>query len=866
MEKERKPGYFARLKRRKQIKQDQSQSVAAGQKQSPPSLADVANATEEREETAPSAATGSDASKNPAATPGDLQGKSHGEDQQKESCPKSQSPQQDRKQHTDDVGSSKGQGKRDKRKPPGTVEYTVGPQDTLNSIALKFNITPNKLVQLNRLFSRSVVTGQILFVPDVGQAGTGPESSSPKISSSEQEDKLQDADSVCREAKPIRRMLSPPSEDEEPPTVKFLKMSCRYFTDGMGVVGGVMIVTPNNIMFDPHKSDPLVIEHGCEEYGLICPMEEVVSIALYDDISRMELKDALPSDLPQDLCPLYRPGAWEDLPSERDLNPFSRFEALKQDKGPIILDDIDSIVTDAGEQDAAEKSSPDEGFTELEVELSSNTDESHSRTGITSEVLEESIEKPIDPGMNSPSDSACGVLNKPDGEKEKEEDGPIDTHLTTDAGSPHNPVHRDILTASEGNSGISDGEGEHPACTTDNPIDVGSAGTEKLHNGVTDLPVNVAAKAVSGDHNRKLSLGENAGASGKCSQLSLSPAEEVMNGEGATPAPMTEEEERRQKSEEEMKSWLMKRMQAPIEDLLLSKEDKSKTPPMFLCFKVGKPMRKSFAIGRTSSPAHQYGRRGKQPEYWFAVPQERVDHLYNFFVQWSPDVYGKDSREPGFVVVEKDELDMIDNFFSDPTPRSWEIITVNEAKRRQSVSSFEDEEPLDLLPVLTDQSVLLEETHIEKLANHLPARTQGYPWQLVYSTAVHGTSLKTLYRNMTDLDCPVLLVIKNMDNQVFGAFSTHPFKISEHCYGTGETFLFSFNPEIKVYRWSGENSYFIKGNTDSLQLGGGGGHFGLWLDADLYHGSSSTCSTFRNQPLSTEQDFTVQDLEVWAFQ
>jgi len=62
-----------------------------------------------------------------------------------------------------------------------------------------------------------------------------------------------------------------------------------------GVVGGVLIVTPNNIMFDPHKSDPLVIEHGCEEYGLICPMEEVVSVALYDDVSRMKLKDALPS-------------------------------------------------------------------------------------------------------------------------------------------------------------------------------------------------------------------------------------------------------------------------------------------------------------------------------------------------------------------------------------------------------------------------------------------------------------------------------------------------------------------------------------------------------------------------------------------
>ncbi|XP_024117820.1 nuclear receptor coactivator 7-like [Oryzias melastigma] len=100
-------------------------------------------------------------------------------------------------------------------------------------------------------------------------------------------------------------------------------------------------------MFDPHKSDPLVIENGCEEYGLICPMEEMVSVALYDDVSRMKLKDALPSDLPQDLCPVYRPGEWEQLPSEQELNPFSRYEALVP-RRPIVLDDIESTLSETG--------------------------------------------------------------------------------------------------------------------------------------------------------------------------------------------------------------------------------------------------------------------------------------------------------------------------------------------------------------------------------------------------------------------------------------------------------------------------------------------------------------------------------------
>ena len=31
----------------------------------------------------------------------------------------------------------------------------------------------------------------------------------------------------------LRREETPPSEDESPTTVKFIKMSCKYFTDGM---------------------------------------------------------------------------------------------------------------------------------------------------------------------------------------------------------------------------------------------------------------------------------------------------------------------------------------------------------------------------------------------------------------------------------------------------------------------------------------------------------------------------------------------------------------------------------------------------------------------------------------------------------
>ncbi|XP_036414353.1 nuclear receptor coactivator 7 isoform X2 [Colossoma macropomum] len=198
-----------------------------------------------------------------------------------------------------------------------------------------------------------------------------------------------------------------------------------------------------------------------------------------------------------------------------------------------------------------------------------------------------------------------------------------------------------------------------------------------------------------------------------------------------------------------------------------------------------------------------------------------------------------------------------------------EIITVRKSVRSQSVCSTpsvctsEDEE--ETLPALNHTSYILQEHHIESLAAHLPARVQGCVWDLVYSTAEHGTSLRTLYRKTAQVERPVLLLIKDVHNQVFGAFSSDTFRVSDSCYGTGETFLFTFGPEFKTFCWSGENSYFVRGFLDSLQMGGGGGPFGLWLDADLCRGSTFSCNTFRNQPLSPHQDFTIQAVEVWTF-
>ncbi|XP_030091533.1 nuclear receptor coactivator 7 isoform X4 [Serinus canaria] len=812
--KERRQGYFARLKKKRQVKQT-TETVSANSSGSP-----VSKTPSEKDDESKVILEQISSSEDNGKSPGEKETAPDKEKKKKKYNQLKDIRRTELKRYysTDD-NQNKSNEKKEKKmvsqKPHGTIEYIAGNQDTINSIALKFNVTPNKLVELNKLFTQTIVPGQILFVPDTsaGRLSSSPGAPVSPSSSDAEYDKLPDADLARKAFKPVERVLSSTSEEDEPVVVKFLKMNCRYFTDGKGVVGGVMIVTPNNIMFDPHKSDPLVIENGCEEYGLICPMEEVVSIALYNDISHMKIKDALPSDIPKDLCPLYRPGEWEDLSSEKDINPFSKFKSLSREKRQQNGDA--SVALGAKQIKPSDK----EKSADFEVLQSSES---------TSSIKSKSLEFPNNV-------TATDHLEKFDADA-----------CTKDPSRGKNASD----TKTKEKSLLGKGEDEF-----------------------TDLEK--TSSHMDRGLDRKISVMEGLLADprdlGRTKQQVTKPTTEVQ--EHLTVDSLEKKDSVEPKADLDLELCekqdvipeVNKCVSTPT-DMLPSKEEKSKTPPMFLCIKVGKPMRKSF-VSQSTTMSQQYSKKIKQPEYWFAVPRERVDHLYTFFVQWSPEIYGKDAKEQGFVVVEKEELDMIDNFFSEPTTKSWEIITVEEAKRRKSVCSYyEEEEDDDTLPILKHHSALLENMHIEQLARRLPARVQGYPWRLAYSTLEHGTSLKTLYRKSASLDSPVLLVIKDMDNQIFGAYATHPFRFSDHYYGTGETFLYTFSPHFKVFKWSGENTYFINGDTTSLELGGGGGRFGLWLDADLYHGRSNSCSTFNNDILTKKEDFIIQDVEVWTFE
>ncbi|XP_006716658.1 oxidation resistance protein 1 isoform X2 [Homo sapiens] len=776
--------------------------------------------------------------------------------------------------YTIDTGQKKTLDKKDGRrmsfqKPKGTIEYTVESRDSLNSIALKFDTTPNELVQLNKLFSRAVVTGQVLYVPDPEYVSSV--ESSPSLSpvsplsptSSEAEfDKTTNPDVHPTEATPsstftgIRpaRVVSSTSEEEEAFTEKFLKINCKYITSGKGTVSGVLLVTPNNIMFDPHKNDPLVQENGCEEYGIMCPMEEVMSAAMYKEILDSKIKESLPIDI--------------DQLSGRDFCHSKKMTGSN-------TEEIDSRIRDAGNDSAStaprstEESLSEDVFTESELSpireelVSSDELRQDKSSGASSESVQTVNQAEVESlTVKSESTGTPGHLRS-DTEHSTNEVGTL-CHKT-DLNNLEMAIKEDQIADNfQGISGPKEdstsikGNSDQDSFLHENSLHQEESQKENMPCGET------------AEFKQKQSV--NKGKQGKeQNQDSQTEAEELRKLWKTHTMQQTKQQREniQQVSQKEAKHKITS-ADGHIESSALLKEKQRHRLHKFLCLRVGKPMRKTF-VSQASATMQQYAQRDKKHEYWFAVPQERTDHLYAFFIQWSPEIYAEDTgeytREPGFIVVKKiEESETIEDSSNQAAAREWEITTREDINSKQVATVKADLESESFRPNLSDPSELLLPDQIEKLTKHLPPRTIGYPWTLVYGTGKHGTSLKTLYRTMTGLDTPVLMVIKDSDGQVFGALASEPLKVSDGFYGTGETFVFTFCPEFEVFKWTGDNMFFIKGDMDSLAFGGGGGEFALWLDGDLYHGRSHSCKTFGNRTLSKKEDFFIQDIEIWAFE
>ncbi|XP_068904199.1 oxidation resistance protein 1 isoform X17 [Tenebrio molitor] len=836
-------------------------------------------------------------------------------------------------------GSSNSLAEKKKTGPPeNTTTYTVADRDTLTSVAARFDTTPSELTKLNRLATPYIFPGQHLYVPIRESNENESEGSTPVEDSHddlppEEKELLDNLRPVSPKPGHVERVRTPScnqsstdlDEDSAAFRERFLKINVRHITDGQGVVSGVLLVTPNAVMFDPNVSDPLVIEHGPEAYGVIAPMEFVVNAAIYNDIAHMRVGHSVETNTTAEKPEIYYPK------SESRGEPDSLM--VKDETFPELVtgDDAESVCScTEREGDAFPKAFERELVTPTNLEEPEHRSLEERRKSLLDHhwAIPSRDRQSIDTDEIPPISSSMLQEDQIDEEdslvKESCHDSGIDIRESSVPPIAPHPkkqysdadivLSKDwvppITIAPTNVSGTS--ETESPARKKTNSVSFSLDSSSEAESG---LPLSTSCSE-SKEDSEKADTRKNK----MLKRLSypLSWMETLAGDKEEEKAPnhphsaadvhhssvfskvfsrrssvgtfIRQPTETSTKSSKAPPPKLDYRSMVSVDDMpelfvsfdkLIPRPARScEDPPLYLRLRMGKPLDKPIP---RSTPLMSYGKKKMRPEYWFSVPRNRVDELYKFIQAWVPHLYGELNEEQvkgrNFSLVEMDtELwsedttpsasrhGSQDGELTEITKESWEVIPMSEEYRRAFYSSAAPSLDVELSPPdLVGTTEILTDYHREALCRHLPARAEGYSWTLVFSTSQHGFSLNSMYRKMFKLESPILLVIEDTDNNVFGALTSCALQVSEHFYGTGESLLFRFSPEFQVYNWTGENLYFIKGNNESLSIGAGDGKFGLWLDGDLYLGRSESCKTYGNDPLTPKVDFVVKTLECWAF-
>ncbi|XP_071964022.1 oxidation resistance protein 1-like isoform X2 [Antedon mediterranea] len=792
--------------------------------------------------------------------------------------------------------------------PKNTIEHTVSSNDSLDKIAVRFGITASELVRLNHLNCRMIFPGQILFVPDpdseepVSLSPTSPVAKThvqdlpvvrekpidvPVIMAKSKNDKVpqsklkkskskDDYISKSQKFKSFLRKNSDPKpgkvvraqsteSETEIGSKQFLKLNVKYITDGEGVVNGTMLVTPNAIMFDPNVSDPLVIERGTTPYGVLSPMDQVLGAAMYRDIAPMMNRDGNH----EIYCPMHNEQNPLDQMKDRSESVCSCGpESVKTPGVDSTFDPLPELFSDQSKEHRRDCTRCTDHDMNIEEGGHSQT-LSHSE-GIN---IKETRKTTEDTGNNDGMNTSNGVDDHTSSSSNVSSYvlEPLEQSPDTLVDCAVDMVMKEILNAIESKETTNSDIGISSQTDDDNDDKLSNQSKQLDSNMCTHILPSQSTSQNFVNYSSHIFVTD-------CRRCSMVPdMKECIHDTSATEKELHELEEVGKEirsgstSEDNCTSPTIIPRLSHIPGGFKAFEPKpskpNDKPPLYLCLKVYRPMQKTFEAQRDSESNKS---RGKIPEYWFAIPRDRADLLYDFFLQWSPEVYGKEDvyhNEKGFELVNQEDMCMniVEDFFHDPIEKDWEIVTKDEANRRR-MTILECEKDLPL-PAIIGESRLINIEHIRQfvVGKHMPARIEGHSWCLMFCTEEHGFSLKSLYRKMQGTEGPMLIVVKDTDNRLFGALTNSPMKISDHFYGTGETFLFNFLPDLTVYKWTGENNFFVKGDIDSLAIGGGDGKFGLWLDGDLYHGRSHCCKTFDNEVLSQEEDFTVGNLEVWGF-
>lgn len=204
------------------------------------------------------------------------------------------------------------------------------------------------------------------------------------------------------------------------------------------------------------------------------------------------------------------------------------------------------LIPGSTEGEQTEKSPSDEGFTELEPTVNGSTEEAEGTSSKTPSIVSRDQQElgPSCPGWGD--FQVKSMLGQTKGKLDDEEDEGVAQNSSIEDGES---IQSSSETEKQGDS-----RGKSASQEVTETKDIKPKGTEELLNSDSIMSTPV-------DQNRKLSLKEASEVRGSCSPKRQSP-------DGPAGGAELSEEERRKKSyEAEVKSWLLERMQAPIEGI-----------------------------------------------------------------------------------------------------------------------------------------------------------------------------------------------------------------------------------------------------------------------------------------------------------
>ena len=179
---------------------------------------------------------------------------------------------------------------------------------------------------------------------------------------------------------------------------------------------------------------------------------------------------------------------------------------------------------------------------------------------------------------------------------------------------------------------------------------------------------------------------------------------------------------------------------------------------------------------------------------------------------------------------------------------------------------FRIQNAVQYLPKLDIPSDILNTNQLKELHSRLPNYHQYSNLYRIFSISVDGSALKTLYNKCEGINNSIL-IIRDEEGNVFGAYASEEYTPTSKFSGTGECFLFTFFKEnkIHIYCSTGINDHYMYCDNEQICFGCSDDYFSLALRNNLLDGYSKCTQTYKNEPLNNNDKFLIVKLEIWGF-